>query len=125
MSENNVFEMREALDLETIYWDEEEELLNERHREQWAAMTPEEKRIYETVMFAIHPEEDEGPLWKKLPANYFRDRTVAELEREIREKYGVDEKLSERLRTVMQDYLDDDRLMGQLYFFESDDEDED
>ena len=123
MSDNNVFEMREALDLETILWDEEEEMLYGRHREQLAAMTQEEKRIYETVMFAIHPEDAEGPLWKRLPVNYFRDRTVEELEKEIREKYGVDERLSERLRTVMQDILDDDMLMVQLSFFESNDED--
>ena len=120
MREDKLFEMREALDLDMIFWRDEEEKLEERHRAQWAAMTDEEIRVYETVMLAIHPMDDELPLWKRLPLNYFRDRTVEELEREIREKYGADERLSERLRTVMQDILDVSLLMVGEVIYEND-----
>ena len=122
MNENDVFEMREALDPEAMDWDEEDYMLYSRHRAQWAAMTAEEKRVYEAVMFAIDPEDCETPLEKLLPVNYFRDRTVEELEDEIKRKYGVSEKLSERLHTVMQDALDSCMIMGGLFF--GDDEEE-
>ena len=125
MNENDVFEMREALDPETMDWYEEDEVLYERHRAQWAAMTPEEKRVYETVMFAIDPEDCETPLEKLLPVNYFRARTVEELEEEIKRKYGVTEKLSERLRTVMQDTLDSSMIMGGIFFGDDDEDNED
>lgn len=122
MAEIDVFKMKEPYDDSTVSFDFADQELHKRHREQWKQMTDEEKDIYEKVMFTITPEDSDLSIATAVPENYFRDRSVEELEEDLKKRYGLDVKLSERLRTVMQDTQDDEKYLRWRIAFAEDDE---
>lgn len=122
MAEIDVFKMKEPYDDSKVSFDFADQELHKRHREQWKQMTDEEKDIYEKVMFTITPEDSDLSIATAVPENYFRDRSVEELEEDLKKRYGLDVKLSERLRTVMQDTQDDEKYLRWRIAFAEDDE---
>ena len=117
MAEKDVFAMKEPFDDKTVDFEDAYDELDERHKAQWGAMTPEEKAVYEKVFDAIVPDDSEEFVSTAIPENYFRDRSVEELQSELKEKYGIDVQLSERLRTAMQDFQDWDKYLSVMIAF--------
>ena len=76
--------------------------LNEMVDAQWNEMTREERDTLNTVMMAlIKPKKG-----KPIPDDYFRDRSIEELNADIKARTGRDVVMTERLRVAMQTMQD-------------------